>query len=169
MAGFYLFLSCQDSLDEHTNNNTSDFRIQLPKTYSLEGQWLCALKQVSFASDFKPKTRRLYLCSDIVEESYVRNTSAPVVRNIEIYNKSKKYLTENFEVDTYLPVNVTHMTSVRLYLRDSDLKPVQFDFNDLHCVLHFKNQVPLKFSTLNKKNGFHTCQITMNDINISKN
>ena len=76
-------------------------------------------------------------------ESYVRNTLVPVVRNIEIYNKSKKYLTENFEDDTYLSVNVTHLTSVRVYLQDSDLKPVQFDSNDLHCVLHFK------------KNGFH--------------
>ena len=143
MTDFYLFLSSQDSLDVRKNNNTSDCWIQLPKTYSLEGQWLCALKQVSFTCDFKPKTRRLYLCSDIVAESYVRNTLVPVVRNIEIYNKSKKYLTENFEDDTYLSVNVTHLTSVREYLRDSDLKPVQFDSNDLHCVLHFK------------KNGFH--------------
>ena len=146
MTDFYLFLSSQDSLDVCKNNNTSEFWIQLPKTYSLEGQWLCALKQVSFTRftcDFKPKTRRLYLCSDIVEESYVRNTLVPVVRNIEIYNKSKKYLTENFEYDTYLSVNVTHLTSVRVYLRDSDLKPVQFDSNDLHCVLHFK------------KTGFH--------------
>ena len=95
----------------------------------------------------------------------VRNTLVPVVRNIEIYNKSKKYLTENFEDDTYLSVNVTHLTSVRVYLRDSDLKPIQFDSNDMH----FKKEwVPLKFMTLNKKNGFHTCQITMNGINISK-
>ena len=138
MTDFYLFLSSQDSLDARKNNNTSEFWIQLHKTYSLEGQWLCALKQVSFTCHFEPKTRRLYLCSDIVEESYVRNTLVLVVRNIEIYNKSKKYLTENFEDDLYLSVNVTHLTSVRVYLRDSDLKPVQFDSNDLHCVLYFK-------------------------------
>ena len=143
MTDFYLFLSSQDSLYVRKNNNTPDFWIQLPKTYSLEGQWLCALKQVSFTCDFKPKTRRLYLCSDIVGESYVRNTLVPVVRNIEIYKKAKKYLTENFEDDTYLSMDVTHLTSVRVYLRDSDLKPIQFDSNDLHCVLHFK------------KNGFH--------------
>ena len=138
MTDFYLFISSKDSLDVRKNNNTSDFWIQLPKTYSLEGQWLCALKQVSFTCDFKPKTQRLYLCSDIAEESFVRNTLVPVVSNKELYNKSKKYLTENFEDETYLSVNVTHLTSVRVYVRDSDLKPVQFDLNDLHCVLHFK-------------------------------
>ena len=117
MTDFYLFLSSQDSLDVRKNNSSSDFYTQLPKTYSLEGQWLCALKQALFTSDFKPKTtRRLYLCSDIVEESYVRNTLVPIVRNIEIYNKSKKYLTEYFDDDIYLPVNVTHLTSIRVYL-----------------------------------------------------
>ena len=90
MTDFYLFLSSQDSLDVRKNNNTSDFWIQFPKTYSLEGQWLCDLKQVSFTCNFKPKTRRLYLCSDIVEESYVRNTLVPVVRNIEIYITSPR-------------------------------------------------------------------------------
>ena len=139
MTDFYLFLSSQDSLDVRKNKSSSDFYIKLPKTYSLEGQWLCALKQVSFTSDFKPKTtRRLYLCSDIVEESYVRNTLVPIVRNIEIYNKSKKYLTEYFDNDIYLPVNVTHLMSIRVYLRDSDVQPVEFDSNDLHCLLHLK-------------------------------
>ena len=102
------------------NNSSSDFWIQLPKTYSLEGQWLCSLKQVSFTCDFKPKTRRLYVCSDIVQESYVRNTLVPIVRNIEIYNKSKKYLTEHFDDDIYLEARehrvVTHLTSIRVYL-----------------------------------------------------
>ena len=143
MTDFYLFRSSQDSLDVRKNNSSSDFLIQLPKTYSIEGQRLCALKQISFTCDLKPKTRILYLCLDIVEESYVKNTLVPIVRNIEIYNKSKKYLTENFEEGIYLPVNVTHLTSLRVYLRDSDLQPVQFDSNDLHCLLHFK------------KNGLH--------------
>ena len=43
------------------------------------------------------------------------------MRNIEIYNKSKKYLTENIDDGIYLPMSVTHLTSVRVYLRDSDL------------------------------------------------
>ena len=143
LTDFYLFVSSQDSLDVHKNNSSSDFWFQIPKTYSLERQRSCALKQVSFSCDFKPKTRRLYLCSDIVEKSYVRNTLLPVVRNIEIYNKSRKYLTETFEEGVYLPVNITHLTSVRVYLWDSDLKPVEFDSNDLHSLLHFK------------KNGLH--------------
>ena len=59
MTDFYLYLSSQDSLDVRKNNSPPDFWNQLPKTYSLEGQWMCALKQISFTCDFKPKSRRL--------------------------------------------------------------------------------------------------------------
>ena len=143
MTDFYLYLSSQDSLDVRKNNSPSDFWIQLPKTYSLEGQWVCALKQISFTCDFKPKSRRLYLCFNIVEESYVRNTLFPVLRNIEIENKSRKYKSETFEEGIYLPVNVTNLTTIRVSLLDADLHLVQFESNNLYCVLHFK------------KNGFH--------------
>lgn len=143
MTDFYLYLSSQDSLDVRKNNNPSDFWIQFPKTYSLEGQWVCALKQISFTCDFKPKSRRLYLCCNIVEESYVRNTLFPVLRNIEIENKSRKYKSESFEEGIYIPVNVTNLATIRVSLLDADLHPVQFESNDLHCVLHFM------------KNGFH--------------
>ena len=100
---FYLYLRSQDSLDVRKNNSSSDFWIQLPKTYSLEGQWVCTSKQLSFICDFKPKSKRLYLCCNIVEESYVRNTLFPMLRNIEIENKFKKYKSETFEEGTLSP------------------------------------------------------------------
>ena len=55
MNNFYLFLSSQDSLNVCKNNSSSDFWLQLPKTYFLEGQWLCSLKQVSFTCDLDPR------------------------------------------------------------------------------------------------------------------
>ena len=138
MTDFYLYLSSRDSLDVRKNNNPSDFWIQFPKTYALKGQRMCALKQISLTCNFKPQAQRLYLCCDIVEESYVRNTTLPILGNIEIPNRYKKFKCETFEEGIYLPVNVTNLSNVRLYLLDADLHPVQFESEDLHCILHFK-------------------------------
>ena len=55
MTDFYLFLSSQDSLDVRKNNNSSDFWIQLPKTHSLEGQWLCALNKSHLPAISNPR------------------------------------------------------------------------------------------------------------------
>ena len=136
MTDFYLYLSSRDSIDVRENNNPSDFWI--PKTYALEGQWVCALKQISLTCNLKPQAPRLYLCCHIVEESYVRNTTLPILRNIEIANRYKQFKCETFDEGISLPVNVTNLSTVRLYLLDTDLHPVQFESEDLHCLLHFK-------------------------------
>ena len=138
MTDFYTFLSSKDSLDLRKNNTPSDFWIQFHKTYTLDGHWVCALKQISLTCNFTPRTRRLYFCCDIVGESYVRNRTIPVLRNIEIETRYKKLKSETFEEAIYLPVNVSNLNAIRLYLLDEDLQPINFDSNDLHCVLHFK-------------------------------
>lgn len=138
MTDLYFYLSSRDSLDIRKNNNTSEFWIQLPKRYTLEGNWKCALIEASLTCDFTPKSSRLYICSDIVEESYVRNTSLPVLRNIEVWGRFKKLKTEQFLHPTYIPVKVTNLNLIRIHLVDEDLNPVEFDSNDLHCVLHLK-------------------------------
>ena len=120
------------------NNNPSDFWIQFPKTYALEGQWMCAFKQISLTCNFKSQAQRLYLCCDIVEESNVSNTTLPILRNIEIATRYKKFISETFEEGIYIPVNVTNLSTVRLNLLEADLHPVQFESEDLHCILHFK-------------------------------
>ena len=82
MTDFHLYLSSRDSLDVRKNNNPSDFWIQFPKTYALEDQWVYALIQISLTCSFKAQAQRLYLCCDIVEESYVRNITLPILRVI---------------------------------------------------------------------------------------
>lgn len=138
MDSFYLYLHSQDSPDIRKNNNPSEFWIQLPKSYHLEGQWACALTEITLDCDFTPISKRLYLCCDFIEETYVRNTLIPVLRNVEIGTKSKKLLSTEFTRLTYQPVTVTQLTSLRLYIKDEHLNPVIFGTNDLHCVIHFK-------------------------------
>ena len=68
MTEFYLFLSSRDSI-----YRKNGFWIEFPKPYLLEGNWTCALTEITLTCDFKPRSQRIYLCSDIVQESYVHN------------------------------------------------------------------------------------------------
>ena len=138
MNDFYLYLNSQDSFDIRKNNDPSEFLIQLPKSYTLEGSWTCAVTEVSLTCDFKPRSQRLYLCGDFVQESYVRDSLLPVLRNFEIETRYKKLKHKEFVNLVRVPLTVTHLNSLRLYLKDEHLKPVQFNSKDLHCVLHFK-------------------------------
>ena len=138
MTDFYLYLTSKDCQNIRKNNNPSDFYIQFPKSYTLEGRWTCALTEISLTCDFTPQSKRLYLCCDLVEQTYVRNTQISILRNIEVGTRYKKLQAVEYTHPIYVPVAANHFNTLNLYLRDEDLYPVEFKSNDLHCVLHFK-------------------------------
>ncbi len=136
MDSFYLFLDCRDSLNLHKNNSASQFDIELPKAYALDGNWECALKEISLTFAFQPESDRLYVCCDFLEESYARNTLVPVLRNVTVDGDSARTIT--FADPFYAKVKSTDLRRLTVFIKDSELKPVTFERNDLYCVLHLR-------------------------------
>ena len=143
MDSFYLFLNCNDSEKVHKNNSAHDFIVDLPRTYKLTGEWECGLKELTAVLKFTPQSNCLYLCSDILSDSYVRNRTLPVLRNLEIGTRYNKLRLFTFENPIYISVKSEKLEDVRLYLRDSELQPVTFESNELNCVLHFRKKLVL--------------------------
>ena len=81
MEEFYLYLYCGDSLSTHVN--AGDFVVDLPRTYLLEGRWECALTELTLHPQTERRTERLCLCSDLVQDSYLKNTFLPVLRSVD--------------------------------------------------------------------------------------
>ena len=133
MTEFYLFLSSRDSV-----YRKNGFWIEFPKPYLLEGHWTCALTEITLTCDFKPRSQRIYLCSDIVQESYVHSALIELVRNVEIGTRYKKVKSESYTKPIYVPVKVSTLDRIRLEFKDENLQPLELNSNDLHCVLHFK-------------------------------
>ena len=98
------------------------------------------MQELSLTLDFKPKNIRLYLCCDLVEDSYVFYSLLPVLRNVEVHTLYKKYKTKEYLNPTYIKVKSKNFQKIRLYLVDQQLKPVQFMSNDLPCVIHLMKQ-----------------------------
>ena len=136
MTEFYLYLNSAESIDIRKNN--ADFLFQFSKDYILEGSWLCALVESSLTCDFTPQSKRLYLNCDIIEETFVRNKLQPVLTNIEIETRYKKCKFTECLHRRYRPVSVKKFNTIRLSLKGEDLKPIDLNSNDFHCVLHFK-------------------------------
>lgn len=66
MSDFHLFISSTDTVDVRKNNDPSEFWIQFPKAYALEGNWEYVIKEISVTSDFKPRSKRL--CGGILRQ-----------------------------------------------------------------------------------------------------
>ena len=72
MDDFYLHLNCADSLLSHVDNHAVYFN--LPRRFLLSGQWECGFPDMSFVSDFEKLAHRIYVCWNLVEDSYVKGT-----------------------------------------------------------------------------------------------
>ena len=121
MTEFYLFLSSRASV--YSKNG---LLIELPKPYLLEGNWTCALTEITLTCDFKPRSSRFYLCSAIVQESYVRDSFIQILKNIEVGTIYKKVKLESYPKPIYVPVKESTLDRIiRLEFKDENLQPLE--------------------------------------------
>ena len=73
----YIFLSSIDSSNFHPNNKAYHFTVEIPERTSLSGEWEVGICHF-YASTVTNET--LYLFSDIVDYSYVRDSMQGILR-----------------------------------------------------------------------------------------
>ena len=135
MEFFYLFLASDHSLLTHVNNTAGDFVVELPRRYRLDGSWECAISEITFVSEFEQLTDRIYVCGDMIDDSYVRRTTLPILRSIDLDTDTKVDL--SFNLLFYIKVQTHELRRIRIFIRDRNLKPSRFKFDRLYCTLHF--------------------------------
>ena len=135
MNDFYLCLNSRDSSGICKKNSPSEYWIQFPKHYILKGKWMCELIDITLDCNFKQRSSRLYLCSDIVAESYVRGSLNELLRNIEIGRRYKKTKLKSYLRPIYLPAEVSMLDSIRIELKDKNVNSI--DFNSTTCIASY--------------------------------
>jgi hypothetical protein len=110
-----------------------DFLVDLPKSYRIQGQWECALTEITFVSQLERLTQRIYVCCDLADQSYVKETSLPVLRSIDVDADEKVDLI--FNPPHYLKVNRQDLSRIQIFIRDDELNPCRFKIDRLYCTL----------------------------------
>jgi hypothetical protein len=129
---YYVYLKSNDSKDNHPENLPSDFTVELPRPLSLDGDWVCCLKEITFP----PASEVLYICSDLCVESFACDTSYPILRVVASGSKKKRTL--NFEDPYYVRVKNDRLQHLRIFIRGVDLKPFNYQSGIVTCTLHLK-------------------------------
>lgn len=138
MDNFYVHLYCWDSITTHVDNHAGQFVIDLPKTFLFDGHWECAITEINFKSDFERPTGRIYVCCDLIEQSYVRNTTLGVLRSVPIQDDEQTDLV--FNPLFYMKILRQDMNRIQIFIRDEELNPCRFKSGGLYCTLHFRKR-----------------------------
>ena len=80
---FYLYVCNTDSMNLYGSNKPSNFLVNLPKRYNLEGVWVCGLKEIYCElSNNSPDIININYTG--CESSFVRGTYSPLLRMIPL-------------------------------------------------------------------------------------
>jgi len=78
-------------------------------------------------------SKQLYLCCDIIEESYVGNKKLPILYPIE--RNTRGSVTSNIYKVLYIRIIRPSISSIRLYICDDTGKVISLGKKTLKCVL----------------------------------
>lgn len=138
-----MYASSKDSLTRFPDNRASSFTIHLPRTLSLRGKWSVGL----FDIDLKLKKDKgsvgdLYVCCDLVVNSYVQGVSLKALRRL--YNP-KNTTSVAFNPVQYVPLDNSHARDLINFtiLDGVSLTETLILRGLLNCTLHFKRESPL--------------------------
>ena len=136
----YLYLSDTDSLVTHPNNRAYDFTIDLPQILRLEGEWVCALADISYSNILDDTAlSHIYVCTDICQNSIIGNYKFPVLRRCTM-NRVLEFMDHEFSKLYYIKVSRDQINHIRIYIKDQFLNPVSFELKSLRCTLHLKRK-----------------------------
>ena len=88
VAQFYLHLPSNSSLDKFSNNTLTEYRVCLPQTISLTGDWKVALTEIHYPHswnnvqetvDLEHSFHDLYVYCDIIQSQYVGDALVPLL------------------------------------------------------------------------------------------
>ena len=120
-------------------DGNSEFTTRLHRQLELEGDWDCALRDVTFTPSF-PKGAvippHIYICSSGADESIVRVGGYQVLRRISIKGDDTE-IDRTFDAPYYMPVSVHRLSSITICVKDNNLEPAKLK-GQLSCTVHIK-------------------------------
>jgi hypothetical protein len=149
MSGFYLFLSSEDSVHVHKNNNFADFITEFDREIVLEEicglgwrqQWSFALTDISIDYlpdlEHKPPESVIVLC-DLAVPSYINNSQVGVIRTLNSTSEVAGSLYQCY----YIATNKARFNNIRIQLKNTNLEALDralwVGVKSLKCILHFQ-------------------------------
>ena len=138
MSDFYIYASSTYGFDNYPLNTSSDFIVELPWKLFLKGSWVVGVLDVQMQRRNGPKSN-VYLCCDVVTESYAGGQSVPILKPLNI---GKGLNNTKFSHIQYVRLKACNSAGqMRMTIKDVDtLVNVPFLQGVTRCTLHFKQR-----------------------------
>ena len=151
---FYLYVCNTDSMNLYSSNKPSNFLVNLPKRYDLEGVWVCGLKEIYCElSTNSPDIININYTD--CEPSFVRGTYSPLLRMIPLLPRrpivveekpkkiisvtkptEKQFMRQTFTSPIYIRMITRELDTINISITDANGSPADLVYAMI--TIHFK-------------------------------
>ena len=131
---YYIFLDINDLKPVKKNNILFEFTIPLANRLILDnGLWEMGLSEFCISNN--EECPNMYICCDIIRNSYVNNTSLSVLRFIP---KTGKSMYKTFPNIYYFEILKPYIEILNMYIYMPEGVLESFEKIPLHCTVHIR-------------------------------
>lgn len=138
---FYIYLSSDYNKVKFANNTASSFVNIIQEKVQLTGSWEVAVTDIKYYPEetvsFKPQP--VYVLCDFVKRSHTPLCTAGILKRFYL-DRGWESISAPIINPEYHEVSAASLTSVRLYIVDADMEPVQLAAGLLAVTLHFRQK-----------------------------
>jgi len=139
MKDFYVIITA-DGHSHGREHTAGDFYVPTPWLQRLEGDWEMALVELSIECEFSPKSDIVYLCSDVVDQTYIGQVPPTVLRNVVVRDRHNTYLTESYADPRYVGLRTGWKQYAHFQMLNARGQSLTFTSKKLHGVLHVRQR-----------------------------
>jgi hypothetical protein len=115
-----MVLKSTDSLSTYTDNRPSDFRVRLPRTLPLSGDWTIELTEFINTEVRKTSNKEIFLYCSVCDDTIVGEHQKPLLRRIVLEDRKNVIFLRPYRV----PLRTNDLDTIHLYIRDgNDVEP----------------------------------------------
>jgi hypothetical protein len=91
--------------------------------------------------DVDAGNRRLYIYSTLVENQFLGDVFAPILRIVPITSNNKQLYTHTFTHLQYVPIRFPLIEYIHMYLKTESGLPPAFELGTFSCTLHIRKKI----------------------------
>jgi hypothetical protein len=129
-----MVLKSSDSVTTHSSNQPWDFRVRLPRSLPLSGQWTVELTEFCNDNIGKSSNREIFVYCSICDNTIIGERQGPLLRHMYL-NDTRNHI---FLRPYRIPLRINDLTDLHIYIKDGNARDASFLTGESTVTLVFR-------------------------------
>lgn len=131
-----MVLKSTDSASTHSDNKPYNFRVRLPRSLPLTGEWTVELTEFCNDSIGRLSDKEIFVYCSICEDTIIGECQGPLLRRIYLIDSKNQIFSRPYRI----PLRINDLTDLHIYIKDKNGGDASFLTGDSTVTLVFRQQ-----------------------------